>query len=226
MTFVSHVPLVKTLSAIHVEGFRSIRMLDLAPGRITLLIGANGSGKSNLLSLLRMVPLLRTQSLRRFVGEAGGASALLHYGPKTTREIDLRLEFTEGEKANAYSARLGYAAADTLIFLDETVEFRPLSSAPFRSYTLGAGHSESRLSEEANEPQVKTTARTVNWWLAHMTFFHFHDTSRESPLRQNSRLEDTRFLRSDGSNLAAYLRSIVQPNPAAWARITGLVRQI
>jgi hypothetical protein len=55
------------------------------------MIGANGSGKSNLLSLLRMVSLMRTQSLRRFVGEAGGASALLHYGPKVTKEMRVRL---------------------------------------------------------------------------------------------------------------------------------------
>jgi predicted ATPase len=63
-----------------------------------------------------------------------------------------------------------------------------------------------------------------------MTFFHFHDTSRTSPLRQNSRQEDAHYLRSDGSNLAAYLRAIAKGEgegyQAAWARIQGLVRRV
>jgi predicted ATPase len=45
-----------------------------------------------------------------------------------------------------------------------------------------------------------------------------------------SRQEDTRFLRSDGSNLAAYLRALelgeTASDHAAWVRITGLVRQV
>ena len=63
----------KAITRIQVEGFCSLKSIDLTLGRVTALIGPNGSGKSNLLGLLRMVPLMRTQSLRRFVGEAGGA---------------------------------------------------------------------------------------------------------------------------------------------------------
>ena len=46
----------KAITRIQVQGFRSLKSIDLEPGRITVLIGANGSGKSNLLSVLRMVP--------------------------------------------------------------------------------------------------------------------------------------------------------------------------
>ena len=38
------------LERIKIEGFRSIRALDLELGPINILIGANGSGKSNFLS--------------------------------------------------------------------------------------------------------------------------------------------------------------------------------
>lgn len=222
----------RALTRIHVEGFRSLKdvKLELPPARPTVLIGANGSGKSNLLSVLRMVPLMRTQSLRRFVAEAGGASALLHYGPQVTREIGLRLDFSQDGSANAYAARLGWASGDALVFLDETVEFQRLApTGPRQTFSLGAGHAESRLEEEASSPN-KITERTVRWWLSQMTFFHFHDTSRTSPLRQNSRQEDTHYLRSDGSNLAAYLRAFAEGEgegyQAAWSRIQGLVRRV
>lgn len=50
----------KGLGRIEVMGFRSLKKIDLSPGRVTVLIGPNGSGKSNLLALLRMVALIRT----------------------------------------------------------------------------------------------------------------------------------------------------------------------
>jgi predicted ATPase len=221
--------LAKALTHIHAQGFRSLREVDINPGRLTVLIGANGSGKSNLLSLLRMIPLIRTQSLRRFVGDAGGASALLHYGPKVTQQIAVRLEFSQEGGENAYDIRLGYAANDALIFRDELVEHRAAATAPFVPVSLGTGHAESRLEIDANEPGHQTS-KNVRWWLKRMNFFHFHDTSLTAPLRQMSRQEDTRFLRSDGSNLAAYLRALelgeTASDHAAWVRITGLVRQV
>ncbi|MFU8805310.1 MAG: AAA family ATPase [Bradymonadaceae bacterium] len=73
------------LCDIHITGFASLADVRLQPGRLTVLIGPNGSGKSNILRVLRMVPLMRTGSLQRFVGESGGAAALLHYGPKRTQ---------------------------------------------------------------------------------------------------------------------------------------------
>ncbi len=229
---------MKAITRIHVEGFRSLKEVDLAPGRVTVLIGANGSGKSNLLSVLRLAPLLRTESLRTFVGEGGGASALLHYGPKVTREISLRLEFDQETGSNAYEARLGYAAGDSVIFLDETVQFRPPGNADFHPpISLGAGHAESRVREEAEDIQGRPgaagrakTVKTIHWWPSRMNFFHFHDTSSESPLRRNSRQEDTDYLRSDGSNLAAYLRTLAESEGesyrAAWTRIGGLMRRV
>ncbi|HEY0139145.1 MAG TPA: AAA family ATPase [Nannocystis sp.] len=219
----------KAITRIQVEGFCSLKSVDLVPGRITVLIGPNGAGKSNLLDLLRMIPLMRTQSLRRFVGEAGGASALLHYGPKTTRVMSIRLEFQQDTGTNAYAANLGYASGDSLIFLDESIEHKSRAApAAGRVATLGAGHAESRLEEEAQNGD--NTAKTVRWWLSKINFYHFHDTSLTSPLRQNARQADDKYLRSDGSNLAAFLRRLANSEAAediaSWKRIGMLIQKI
>jgi len=217
------------LTRIHITGFRSLRDVEVELSPLTLLIGANGSGKSNLLAALRMVPLMRTQSLRRFVGEQGGASAILHYGSGTTKEVELELEFTVDGGKDTYAARLGYAAGDTFIFLDETVSFHAGGRAAPRAVSLGAGHAESLLAERAKDSHA-TTERVVNGLLSRMSFFHFHDTSPTSPLRQNSRQSDDRYLRSDGSNLAAFLYRLRSSDSEdvwpAWKLIESLVKRL
>jgi predicted ATPase len=173
--------------------------------------------------------LIRTQSLRRFVGEQGGASAILHYGSGTTREIELELGFTVHNGQDTYSVRLGYAAGDTFVFLDETVSFQNTGRPEPTSVSLGAGHAESLLAERAKEPHA-ITARVANSLLSGIGFFHFHDTSLTSPLRQNAVQADNKYVRSDGSNLAAYLHRIKhsrgEDERAAWMLLEGLVRRV
>ncbi|MBK8231243.1 MAG: AAA family ATPase [Candidatus Eisenbacteria bacterium] len=219
----------ESLTRVRVAGFRSLRDVTVEFGPRTLLIGPNGSGKSNLLSVLQMVPLMRTQSLARFVGERGGASAILHYGASKTREIEIEITFNSGSNDSTYAARLGYAAGDTLLYLDESVSFGGEGSASPQPTTLGAGHSESILSDRAKDPRTPVV-RDLNGLLSRMSFFHFHDTSPTSPLRQNAHQSDDRYLRSDGSNLAAFLYRLCRGDDdgarSSWKLIQGTVRRI
>ena len=43
------------IDRIVIENFKSLRRVDLALGRMNLFVGANGSGKSNLLDALRVL---------------------------------------------------------------------------------------------------------------------------------------------------------------------------
>lgn len=203
--------------------------MTFEPGRINVLIGANGAGKSNLLSCLRMVSLMNTQSLRRFVGEAGGASALLHYGPKHTPELEVEIDFAAARGSNRYAARLGYAAGDQLTFMEEQVAWRAMEQNSEQTRSLGSGHLESNLPVAAQDP-ARFAEAAVSRWIRHLGFFHFHDTSPTSPLRQNSRAIDNRYLRSNGSNLAAYLLALSRADNdesrAAWQRIQMLVQRV
>jgi predicted ATPase len=124
------------LSRIHIEGFKSLENVDLEPGRVTVLIGPNGAGKSNLLRFLQMVPLIQTRSLRRIVGEWGGSSALLFYGPTATPQLSFRLEFEQSPFVNSYSVRLGHASRDTFVFLEEEVGRRGESDSEFETFDL------------------------------------------------------------------------------------------
>jgi predicted ATPase len=214
------------LRNLSVKGYRSLADAFLTDiGRVTVLIGPNGAGKSNLLDFLRMLSFLNSGSLRRFVGEAGGASALLHYGPSATTSIELALEYEVDDVLVGYRAELAHAANDSLFFAREEVARGPEESGGLRWTSLGEGHFESRLGEVPD-----STARTVKQCLQRTTFLHVHDTSARSPMRQNSRIADAQYLRSNGSNLAAYLLALREgKDPAsnvAWQRINQLVRRV
>lgn len=211
-----------------VAGFRSIRdaTVDLTPA--TVLIGPNGAGKSNLLWALEMVRMLAFEKLQLFIGERGGATYLMHYGPQSTAAIDLRLEFSGAKGTNIYEARLGYGADESLIFLSERAGFLIDETGVEKWCDLGAGHRESRLRDMADRD---VTAKTVLWRLRQINFYHFHDTSRRSALRTRAFADTSAdYLRSDGSNLPIFLYALMNAEApadrAAWRRIEGALQQI
>lgn len=67
---------------ITIEGYKSIRKarIDIKP--INILIGANGSGKSNLLSFFNFLSALYEQRLQEYVALQGGEDKFLFCGKK------------------------------------------------------------------------------------------------------------------------------------------------
>ena len=78
------------LKNLQVSGFRSIKGLDLSIGDLTVLLGANGSGKSNLLAIFDMLRHIVSQRLQFYVSRNGGGSAILHYRPRHTPQLEWR----------------------------------------------------------------------------------------------------------------------------------------
>ena len=62
------------LDWITVEGFKSIKRIDRLPlAPINIVIGANGSGKSNLIGVFSFLREIRSGRLQEYVIRSGGA---------------------------------------------------------------------------------------------------------------------------------------------------------
>ena len=86
------------LKEIHLKGYKSIDGTNgqtIPLGDLTVLLGANGSGKSNLVSFFRMLNFMTTGALQQYVGKQG-VSRLLFYGPKETESIFVQTRFRIG----------------------------------------------------------------------------------------------------------------------------------
>src|SRR6266403_4790762 len=101
------------LDYITIKGFKSIASIErLALRPINVVIGANGSGKSNFIGAFAFLHELREGRLRDYVTAAGGAEKVLHFGSKTTKEIRLHLSFEN--EVNQYEVKLAPTDDDGL----------------------------------------------------------------------------------------------------------------
>jgi predicted ATPase len=213
------------LQRLTLNGFKSIKAIDLELHPLNILIGANGAGKSNLISFFKMLNEMMAGRFQQYVGTSGRAQSLLHFGPKITLQIEAKLEFEVDNDIDTYYIRLFHAAGDTLIFAEETLSFLQTGWVNPRIDPLGAGHQETKISEAAEDG--KQTAKILKYLLDRCRVYHFHDTSSTADVRQSCYVGDNRWLMPDAGNLAALLLRFHKKNGgAAYQRIVGTIRLI
>lgn len=76
------------LSKLTLSGYKSISgefPQEIPLADINIIIGANGSGKSNLVSFFKMINYMMTGALQTYIGINGFAENILHFGSKKLR---------------------------------------------------------------------------------------------------------------------------------------------
>jgi len=193
-----------TLDNITIRGFKSIKAVEgLKLNPVNVLIGANGSGKSNFIELFTMVREVVRNRLRQFVVRSGGANRILHLGSRTTERIDIVIRLDDG---NWYELTMAPTAGDSLglVHQDASVLQRQLFSNP--------------------NDQLPTVGQFIDAdpWMA----YHFHDTSQDAPVKKLGNLRDDRRLRPNGSNLAAFLRRLKLSHPSSYDQIKKTIQLV
>ena len=197
------------LDWISVEGFRSIKRLERLPLKpINVLIGANGSGKSNLIQVFALLRAWHLGKIDEFVVRTGGASRNLHFGAKVTDRLQFGISFANGD---TYDIRLEPTKDDGLGRHEQAVG--PL--------TPEAAMAVSRIGETERLFKAMKKKRLDQWRV-----YHFHDTGRGAPMLRTAQLDDNRFLREDGENIAAFLYRLKKKEQSAYARICDTFRLV
>lgn len=208
-----------TLDSIEIEGFLSISSASVLLGRLNVLIGANGAGKSNFIAAFEILGRVADDQLRLFVGQRGGASALLNRSKGAQRiTFDLR------GREDGYRGVLIPAADDRLIFENEAVLHRKGPDVEFQAATIGVGSSETSLNAEAGV--YRESKRFAVNLLRACKVYHFHDTSQDAAVKQLVPTADNIALRADAGNLAAVLLSLRDSDNAAYRLIIRVVAQV
>ena len=191
------------ITSISIEGFKSIeRIQDLPLRPINVLIGANGSGKSNFIGAFSLLQAVRDDTVDEYVERSGGADRILHFGSKVSRAVQVGVRFHGS--GNRFELRLEAAEADRLVVTSNV--------------SLG------------DRMMIREGRIGMSQFLRHQLqrfrVYHFHDTILTSPMKRTADLHDNRYLREDGSNLAALLYRLWHKEQASYDMIVRTVRLV
>lgn len=205
------------MDSITVKGYKSFKDIIVPLKPINILIGSNGAGKSNFLSLFALLGNAYNGLLARSVALSGGVDKLFHKGRKATDKISI--EVTDGN--NFYGLDL-MEADGTLIVEKEKLGY---SSASGKWTYIDIANYKPETS--LREYRGLSRGAYINKYMSQIKKFHFHDTGYTSPFTGESNIvNDSYFLYPQGGNLAAFLYGIMNNHPMVYKRIVRVIQSV
>jgi len=209
------------LDQIKIKGFKSIKEADIELGDLNVLIGANGAGKTNFISLFKLLNKMIEGNFQNAISEGGGADSFLHHGQKTTENINVYLKFG----ANAYDLTWKPSVDGSLTFFQENCLFYWENRN--KIIEIGRGQQESNIEKAIASPKITSPIpKYVFDNLKSWKYYHFHDTSDSAKVKKMCQLNDNMYLRTDASNLAAFLYLMQEKHHENYEAIRDTVRLV
>ncbi|MDE5876969.1 MAG: AAA family ATPase [Muribaculaceae bacterium] len=205
------------MDSITVKGYKSFKSITVPLKKINILIGSNGAGKSNFLSLFELLGNTYEGYLARSVAQSGGVDKLLHKGRKMTDRISIEV------KENKNSYRLDLMESDGRMIVEKEELGYLLYPAHWTYNNIASYKTEAELKDY----QGTTREDYIKNYMSQIKKFHFHDTGRKSPFTGESNIvNDSYHLYSQGDNLAAFLYEIKNNYPLVYKRIVMVIQSI
>lgn len=209
------------IASIKIQNFKSIREADIELGKLNILIGANGAGKSNFIGFFKFLNKLFEQSLQLYINQNGRADDFLYFGLKKSGFLSGAITFSNNWK-NQYKFTLIPDTSGNLIFeVEESNVTNPETLSPniLVINNLGSFESVIRRHDSFRNNHLRKN-------LISLKIFHFHDTGFDSKIKQPSSSTDYSYLREDASNLAAFLYRLQEASPESFKMIERVVQSV
>ncbi|MCY4475667.1 MAG: AAA family ATPase [Chloroflexi bacterium] len=218
------------LTRIWARNFKSIRSLDLELGPLTVLVGPNASGKSNVLDVLRFIKDAFDRDLESAVTSRHGIDAVRMTNPQrghrnvevgfevTKDEFEMRYGFEISSQEGVYRVEREHGTLVTAADNSKPVKFEIKDGIPV---TPKGFHD-----DLFNDVKFSTSELSIAFW----TLFLFRPAERNhssdeatkfvksmrfyrlfpDAIREPRRLMNPHLLAEDGQNLASVLREMVK----------------
>lgn len=179
------------LKEISIKGFKSFRdKTTIELGKLNVLIGANGTGKSNFISVFQLLNNALTGNLQGYTMRYG-AEHFLYNGRKTTQKFELAFKVKTNNALDSYELDVNFQAPNRLFVSREYIDYQKKGKDSLftheienSSYELGLPNlsKQVQIGREAKNP-ILTTGRAIYGLLAKMQVYQFYDTTDTSRIR-------------------------------------------
>lgn len=211
------------IEQIGIYNYKSIRNAIVPLKRINILIGENGAGKTNFISFFEMIKALYDKRLGSYMLSNGGINSQLYRGRKYSKAIKGLIDYNN---TNAFFFELQPGVGDKA-FIEETGDYFNWSEENHKNYAEWSRNIWDKAVEESLISEFNySRAKHIQTLLRSFIVYHFHDTSKTSPMRQPCAIDDNITLRHDASNLPAILFRLQKTDVKAYKLIEATIRSV
>jgi predicted ATPase len=204
-----------------IEGYKSIKEIELTMKPINLLIGSNGAGKSNFISFFKLINAIFNTRLQKYVIEQN-ADNILHFGRKHTKVMKGKMIFSNGDvHNNSYIFELAQKTDGGLYLDNEGSGYKVMIEDDSHNYFYNHNLEESKFASDTYKRN-----RILRSYISTLQVFHFHDTSDTSFLRKKCDIDDNSYLKQDGRNLPAILYFLKIKHEKVFNRIVKAIQAV
>ncbi len=210
------------VKSIAIENFKSIKKVSLDLKNINILVGANGAGKSNFIQFFSLLNNIVNHNLQNYITEKGGADNFLFFGRKYSASFFGNISFG----INEYEFELKPTSENNFYFDREITTYHNQRYGGMSKRDLSDGNKETNLIKEYEKDKRENVIFDFRKSMISWIVYHFHDTSSNSKIKQESDKNDNRSLRRDASNLAAFLYLLQEKHSDYLKRIENTIKLI
>jgi len=224
-------PFVRRIS---LRNYKSIGQCDVEVGRLTLVVGRNGAGKSNFLDSLRFIVDSLESSLDHALRSRGGLDGVRRKSTGHPHNFTIGVELELEETVAHYGFEIASRGKGGFAVKEERLVIRDTHDQVIAQYKVRGGELESSTPAREVMPPVppdrlylvtaaaRPEFRAVYESLRAMGFYNLNPER----IRALQSPDAGELLRRDGSNLASVIARLSEDRPAAVERMEEYLRTI
>ena len=227
------------IEAVEISGYRPFDRFEAAPGDLTIIIGANASGKSSLFDFLRFVSFAASNPLPPEIDPRSAGKMLFHAGGPERIGMALVIDHSQ-RKPLRYEVEIHGPVGTPKIVRERLATTEPLAKGEsdpfvFLDFRGGRGVVRDQVERKLRRPEwtvqpnelalrraldpTLVTVSKFQGFLSSWRFYSGFDVSGSAALRRPVPTEPKPTLAEDGSNLSAVLFSLMTEHADEWQEL-------
>lgn len=229
------------LTRLEVQNYRSLADIELEFSPLTVLVGRNGSGKSNIIDVLRFVADALTLGLDNAIGKRDGIRALRRWSPKgRPYDVVIRLKIEAAEWRATFALELGsqsggeyFIKREACVVEGETTNQYEIRNGKWITHPdIDAIRQYAEVTSEIEEQIMKIPSTRlylsqalapeflmVGWVLRGIGVYNILPEKIRRPLKP----ANPQPLAEDGSNISSTLRFLKRERRPNWDKIREFI---